>query len=96
MVKAFKVSKIEIPDEPDVARTYDPDADRTVASSLSIPDLLGPRVEELAGPGWHVEIDEGGISVHRYFKNGRPRKDADAGILASGGFKDAPLVRLRP
>lgn len=43
----------------------------------SINDLLGQKREFLSELGWHIESDEEYFSLHRYFKNGKPRKGAD-------------------
>lgn len=42
---------------------------------------LGSKVKELEAIGWHVNLSESSVSVQRYFKNGKPRKGGDAGIL---------------
>lgn len=33
-----------------------------------------PHISDLKGLGWHVESAQTVVSVHRYFKNGKPRK----------------------
>jgi len=78
-VKTFKVSKIEIVGDEEVIPSYDPQPEP--APPLGILDVLSRRADDLKSFGWHVEIDEDSISVHRYLKNGRPQKRAAAGIL---------------
>jgi len=42
---------------------------------------FGSKVKELEATGWYVNLSESSITVHRYLKNGKPRKGGDAGIL---------------
>lgn len=79
-VKTFLVSKLEIVSENHPANDYvvgvvlPPEATNLV-------ELLKAKVKELENLGWHVKLSELGVSVHRYFKNGKPRKGADVGIM---------------
>ena len=79
-VKTFLVAKIEIVSENHPAKEY-------VSGFVAQPeftglvDALGSKVKELEAVGWHVNLSESSVSVHRYFKNGQPRKGGDAGIL---------------
>jgi hypothetical protein len=78
-VKTFLVSKIEIVPDNHPAKEY-------VAGFLAPPkfkdllEALGSKVKELEAMGWYVNLSESNISVHRYLKNGKPRKGGDAGI----------------
>ena len=38
---------------------------------------LTPHVPGLQALGWHVELTENRISLHRFFKNRKPRKAAE-------------------
>jgi hypothetical protein len=79
-VKTFLVSKIELVPENHPAKQY-------VSGFVAQPeftgflDSLGSKVKELEAVGWHVNLSESSVSVQRYFKNGKPRKGGDTGIL---------------
>jgi hypothetical protein len=79
-VKTFLVSKIEIVPDNHPAKEY-------IAGFVARPkfkdllEALGSKVKELETIGWYVNLSESSISVHRYLKNGKPRKGGDAGIL---------------
>jgi len=79
-VKTFLVSKIEIVPDNHPAKEYVPGfvAQPKFADLL---EALGSKVKELQAIGWYVSLSENSVSVHRYFRNGKPRKGADAGIL---------------
>lgn len=94
--KHFRLEKIRIPDATDLAPPYDPalaDADQTIRSFFT------PRVAELAAMGWHVELSDKALSLHRYFKNGRPRKGPDVWLMMEpppqdSGEPDEPELNI--
>lgn len=94
-VKTFLVSKIEIVPDNHPAKEY-------VAGFVAQPeftgllDALGSKVKELEAVGWHVNLSESSVSVHRYFKNGKPRKGGDAGILKSEEGSNRPWYVFGP
>lgn len=82
-VKRFKVSKIEIVSDDHSAKEYIPGA-KLEPEYTNLIESLEKKVPTMEALGWHVRLCKSQVSVHRYFKNGKPRKGADAGILFSG------------
>jgi hypothetical protein len=76
MEKSFKLAHLELAG-PQAARAYDPGAPPPVEDAQSVQAALTPHVPGLHARGWHVELTENCISLHRFFKNGKPRKAAD-------------------
>ncbi len=76
--KTFRLEHIQLADPDTRAPAYDPtphEDGRTLGNALE------PYIAELQGLGWHVELADTSISVHRFFKNGKRRKGADVAIL---------------
>lgn len=82
-LKVFKIAKIEIPPSDSSAPEYQPEAPLGMApeEALQFVDAMQPVAESLRGIGWHVELHNTGISVHRMLKNGKLKKSAEAGII---------------
>ena len=80
IVKTFLLERIQLPGQDTTAPRYNPEKATEEDEPLSLLEACEEDVGELARLGWHVELSETSISVHRYFKNGKPRKGADAGI----------------
>jgi hypothetical protein len=71
--KVFVIDKIEILEDVDHgSATYEsapfPSDPKTLAEALA------GNLDGLRDAGWHVEIEAEFCSLHRYFKNGKPRK----------------------
>jgi len=75
--KTFKLAHIELADSGAKARAYDPSAPPLVQPVQTVSAALGPQVAALQALGWHVELTEHRISLHRFFKNGKPRMGYD-------------------
>ena len=80
--KQFRLSKIEIVDEQVAAPAYDPHFVSTpVEDDRTIEDVFAPMVAELQALGWHVQLSQDQLSLHLYFKNGKPRRRAEVQIV---------------
>ena len=77
--KTFKLAHLELVVGETTARAYNPVVPVEDAQTLAA--AFEPHVAELRALGWHVETADTSISVHRYFKNGKPRKGAEVLIL---------------
>jgi hypothetical protein len=77
MEKSFKLAHLELAGPQTTARGYDPAAPPPVEDAQSVQAALALHVPGLQALGWHVELIENRISLHRFFKNGKPRKGAD-------------------
>lgn len=75
--KTFKLSKIELADMTAGTPEYDPIQPAVVELTGTIPEVLTDDVRRLESMGWHILFADNSISVHRCFKNGKPRKTAD-------------------
>ena len=80
--KQFRLSNIEIVDEQVTAPAYDPHFVSTpVEDGRTIEDVFAPMVAELQALGWHVQLSQHELTLHQYFKNGKPRKRAEVQIM---------------
>jgi len=76
-VRTFKLAKIELARHSTGAPVYDPNKQSVVELSGTIQDLLSGDLPKLESMGWHVRLSDNAIAVHRFFKNGKPRKTPD-------------------
>ena len=72
--KVFKLAKLEIAESGAAAPEYDPALAPPPEDSRCIQAILEPNAAELEELGWHVELSRDAIGLHRFFKNGKPRK----------------------
>lgn len=80
-VKTFAIEKIIIvegDEQPDVVE-WQPSA-KPLKRYSSIAELLEKERKFLARLGWHIESNNECLSLHRRFKNGRPRKGSDVSL----------------
>jgi len=77
MDKSFKLAYVELAGSQTTTRSYDPAAPPPVEDIQTVQAALAPHVPVLQAMGWHVEPTENRISLHRFFKNGKPRKRYD-------------------
>lgn len=75
--KTFKLAKIELAEASTGTPEYDPLHPTSAELIGSIRAVLAAEVEQLQSLGWHVEVTDDEISLHRFFKNGKPRKSPD-------------------
>jgi hypothetical protein len=75
--KTFKLAHIELVGPQTSARAYDPSATPPVKDAQTVGTALAPHVPALQALGWHIELTANRISLHRFFKNGKPRKGYD-------------------
>lgn len=94
-VKNFLASKIEVVPDDHPAEDYVVGAILPPVFSTLV-EALEARVKELETLGWYVQLSETGVSVHRYFKSGKPKKGADAGILKQEGSLNRPWYVYGP
>jgi len=78
--KVFKLAKLRIPDPTEKLPAYDPNFQEPLEPAGTIGELLKPQVDQLRDLGWHVELSETRITLHRLFKNGKPRRSFDVGL----------------
>jgi len=78
--KVFKLAKIELVQNSSPTPSYDPNAPQKPEPVGTIGDVLQHDVSGLIALGWHVNISDNDISLHRFFKNGKPRKTADLSL----------------
>ncbi len=85
--KSFKLAYVELAGPETTAPAYD--AGPPGEDTRSVRAALDPHVAELRALGWHVETTDTSVSVHRYFRNGKPRKGPDVAILFNEFAVDA-------
>jgi hypothetical protein len=78
--KVFKLAKIRIPDSIETLPNYDPNYQEPPEPTGLIGDLLKDRIDQLHDLGWHVELSENRITLHTFFKNGKPRRGFIVGL----------------
>jgi hypothetical protein len=76
--KTFRLAHLQMAGPDTSAPAYDTTPSE---ESRTLGNALEPCIAELQGLGWHVELADTSISVHRFFKNGKRRKGADVAIL---------------
>jgi predicted DNA-binding transcriptional regulator YafY len=74
IVKTFKLAKIAIPSPDASAPAYDPTLLPPVEDVPSIAAALRDKIPALEALGWHVQVTENRIALHRVLENGKPRK----------------------
>lgn len=75
--KLYRLCKIEIV-------PWDSPLPEYATASIEAIDPAGSlkhEAEEMRALGWHVEVGGEWITLHSYFKNGKPRKTATTGIM---------------
>ena len=77
ITKTFKLAKLELTDEGTETPEYNPTAAPAAEETHTIGEALAGKVPGLESMGWHVKLSGDAISVHRFFKNGKPRKMPD-------------------
>lgn len=77
MDKSFKLAYVELASSRTTTRSYDPAAAPPVEHIQTVQATLAPHLPVLQAMGWHVELTENRISLHRFFKSGKPRKGYD-------------------
>jgi len=75
--KRFKLAMIEIPDPAASPPKYDPDLQSPPEEICSLKEMFEGKLRDLEALGWHVQLSEDAIAVHRVFSNGNPRKTPD-------------------
>jgi hypothetical protein len=81
IVKTFLLSKVEIAGAEDSVPEYDPNAPKMPPETFTIRECITPYVEEIEKLGWFLSLTDTSASVHRFFKNGKPRKGAEVALL---------------
>ncbi|MFC6977573.1 hypothetical protein [Microbulbifer taiwanensis] len=84
-VKTFALAKMQLATgaEAGVGPTDEVVLERHLAEAADIPDAMAPFMDWFEELGWHIELYEDAISLHRQFKNGKPRKSQDVMLLRS-------------
>jgi hypothetical protein len=77
--KSFKLAYLDLAGPQTSGPAYDPTP--AAEDTRTLGAALEPHLAELRALGWRVESADISTSVHRYFKNGKPRKGADVAIL---------------
>ena len=79
--KTFLLSKMEVASLNTSTGQYDLERRKKQEfGDVSIQEAFSGYVAAFKEMGWHVHIEEDSISLHRYFKNGKPRKGSDVGV----------------
>ena len=80
-VKQFIIDKIEIfvAEKNKGITKYDP-SKKPVPEPETLTDAIKPYLNELENSGFHLIFNDDSITIHDYFKNGKPKKGALAGI----------------
>jgi len=79
-VKQFLLGKIELVDTGDVSPDYIDTRKFDAEYPTTVKAAMAPYLAELENTGLHIDLQENSISLHEYFKNGKPKKTACAGI----------------
>ena len=95
-VKNFLVAKMELAGSTLSAKQYDPNAQSINTEPASVREAFQGQIEKLKELGWHVELENDAISLHRYFKNGKVRKGADVGITKYDDNPSRPFYVYGP
>lgn len=77
--KTFKLAHVELAGTRTTAPVYDPAT--AIEDTRTLQAALAPHVADLQMLGWHIETAETCVSLHRSFKNGKPRKGGDVAIM---------------
>lgn len=79
-LRSFRLEMVELFDPSSTAEPYNPAHQAEQDVELTILEMFEPARGDLAALGWHVEISDHSVTLHRYFKNGKPRKAADVSL----------------
>jgi hypothetical protein len=72
--KSFKLAYLELAGPQTAARAYDPASPPPIEDTQTVQAALEAHVAPLQALGWYVELTENRIYLHRFLKNGKPRK----------------------
>lgn len=88
-MKNYLTERIEVVSNDSPAKEYVV-GEKDIPEYSSLTEAFEGRIAELKSLGWHVDLSEKGISLSRYFKNGKPRKSPDVAIhkRSSPDFED--------
>jgi hypothetical protein len=77
VLKRFRLDRLKMPDTAAMLSAYV--AETMTPDDRPLEDVLREALPELEALGWHVAIENNGISLQvlRFFKNGKPRKPLD-------------------
>jgi predicted DNA-binding transcriptional regulator YafY len=76
-IKTFRLARIELPASGSSVRAYDPTLTPPAEDIRPLGGVLQGSVRDLEALKWHVQLSEDSVSLHRFFKNGKPRKIPD-------------------
>lgn len=79
-VKVFTIRKITIFENNTKGETTYKEGQHT-PEPATLAEAIEPRIQELSEMGWHVELSEDEVGVHRFFKNGKMRKTPDVYLI---------------
>jgi hypothetical protein len=79
-VRTFKIAKVEVLSDDTTVTTYDPTRPAPPEDTTSLGEIFAGAHQELECLGWHVQLYPDGVSLHGFFKNGKPRKTPVMGI----------------
>ena len=85
--KHFRLSKIEMTDESAVP-PYDPSRASPREEQSTISEFFTPRIATLEALGLRVVLTRDALSLHRHFKNGKPRKTPEIEIVRDDPAED--------
>ena len=80
-VKSFLISKITLPNEGGAQEVKQRiEGLPKIINFTSLSEFLEHSQDTLKGQGWHIITDDASISLHGFFKNGKPKKGAELTI----------------
>lgn len=80
--KSYKIEGLRLADD-STAINYNPDGP-PAPETQSVEVAVAPHIDRLKEFGWHVDLSTDRISLHLFFKNGKPRK----GYVVVMGFSE--------
>jgi len=87
-VRTFKLAKIEVINDGVQVVEYDATRPPPAEDTTSLGETFAGAHQELERLGWHVQILPDSLSLHGFFKNGKPRKTPIIGINYSESVVD--------
>jgi hypothetical protein len=72
--KVSPVEPVEGGEESTTNNDYDAELPKQLGAAENLPEAMKPHIEELQDVGWGIMLDEQSISLHRFFKSGKPKK----------------------
>lgn len=79
-LRAFRIDLLVLLAPGAQAPAYEVGKQGAVEPEPTIPECFEPARDALVRLGWHVEIEPQSVTLHRFLKNGRPKKSPDVAL----------------